>query len=51
MIIELEQEGQDGFVNWDLISRNTQKVVSGLYIYVVEPPEGDNFIDKFVVVR
>jgi hypothetical protein len=51
MIIELQQEGEDGFVNWDLITRNTQKVVSGMYLYVVEPVEGDNFIDKFVIIR
>jgi len=51
MIIELQQEGDQGWVDWDLITRNRQKIVSGLYLYVVEPPEGDNFIGKFVVVR
>lgn len=51
MIIELKQQGDVGFVDWDLITRNRQKVVSGLYMYVVEPLEGDNYIGKFVVVR
>jgi len=50
-IIELEQNGTDGYVNWDLITRNTQKAVSGLYLYVVEAQNGDSFIDKFVIVR
>lgn len=42
-----------GDVLWDLISRNEQKVVSGLYIYVVERnvPAYDKFIGKFVIIR
>ena len=38
---------------WDLISRNRQKVVSGLYIYVVETeePEYKKEIGKFVIIR
>ena len=38
---------------WDLISRNQQKAVSGLYVYVVETdqPEYDKFVGKFVVIR
>jgi hypothetical protein len=51
MIIELYQQGEEGYVDWDLITRNRQKVVSGLYMFVVEPISGDNFIGKFVVVR
>jgi len=51
MIIELNQEGAEGWVDWDLITRNRQKIVSGLYLYVVEPTAGDNFIGKFVVIR
>lgn len=35
---------------WDLLSRNDQKIVSGMYVYVVET-EDDKFIGKFVVVR
>ena len=49
-IITLKQSGNDGYVNWDLITKNTQKVVSGLYLYVVESGN-DSFIDKFVIVR
>jgi len=38
---------------WDLISRNSQRVVSGLYIYVVETkePEYKKQIGKFVIIR
>jgi len=38
---------------WDLISRNYQKTVSGLYIYTVETeePEYKKQIGKFVIIR
>ena len=38
---------------WDLISRNNQKAVSGLYVYVVETeqPKYEKFVGKFVIVR
>ncbi|MBN2031465.1 hypothetical protein JW824_14620 [bacterium] len=38
---------------WELITRNQQKVVSGLYIYTVEieKPESQKFIGKFVIIR
>ena len=46
---------EDGYgdVLWDLISRNTQKVVSGLYIYVVEreKPSYKKVVGKFVIIR
>lgn len=35
---------------WNLISRNNQKVVSGLYIYSVESPN-DKKIGKFLIIR
>ena len=34
---------------WDMITRNTQAIVSGLYYFVVEWESG-TFIDKFVVI-
>ena len=51
LITELHQRGEQGWIDWDLITRNRQKVVAGLYLYVVEPIDGDNFIGKFVIVR
>ena len=35
---------------WDLITRNTQMVVSGLYYWTVEFPNGEVQIGKFVVI-
>jgi hypothetical protein len=37
--------------SWDLISDNMQTIVSGLYLYVVETPGEEDFIDKFAVIR
>ena len=37
---------------WDLISRNTQAVVSGIYLYSVEDKDtGENQIGKFVIIK
>ena len=38
---------------WDMVSRNRQRVKSGLYVYVVEvdQQEYDKFIGKFAVLR
>lgn len=36
--------------SWDLLSKNTQSVVSGLYLYVVET-SNDKKIGKFVITR
>lgn len=40
----------DGQASWNLISRNGQDVVSGIYIFVVESKEGTQR-GKFVVIR
>jgi hypothetical protein len=40
----------DGQARWNLISRNGQDVVSGVYIYVVESDQGTQR-GKFVVIR
>jgi hypothetical protein len=37
---------------WDLISRNTQAVVSGIYIFSVQDKDtGDNQVGKFVIIK
>jgi hypothetical protein len=36
--------------SWDLLSKNTQSVVSGLYLYIVET-QSDKKIGKFVIAR
>jgi hypothetical protein len=37
---------------WDLITRNTQAVVSGLYLFSVEDKEtGKTQLGKFVIIK
>jgi hypothetical protein len=53
-IIKLRKtDPQSRTVDWDLITKSTQKIVSGVYMYVVESdaPGFKNFIGKFMVVR
>ena len=42
-----------GSVAWNLMSRNGQEVVSGIYLYAVRPlePGFEDFVGKFVVIR
>jgi hypothetical protein len=39
-----------GVAEWDLVTKNNQEVVSGLYIYVVESSVGST-TGKFVIMR
>ena len=43
------QEGES-MMAWDLISRNTQAVVSGIYLYSVESEQGTQ-VGKFVIIK
>jgi hypothetical protein len=43
------QEGES-MTSWDLISRNTQAVVSGIYLYTVESKVGTQ-VGKFVIIK
>jgi hypothetical protein len=37
---------------WDLVSRNTQAVVSGIYLYTVEDKgTGETQVGKFVIIK
>jgi hypothetical protein len=36
---------------WDLITRNTQAVVSGIYYWIVEEPNGRTQIGKMVIIK
>ena len=36
---------------WDLITRNTQAVVSGIYYWTVEQPGGETQIGKLVIIK
>ena len=55
LVETIEHDGTEGYgeAGWNLISRNGQEVVSGLYLYVVKSDDDsfEDFIGKFVVVR
>ncbi len=40
-----------GVVYWDLISRNTQAVVSGIYIYSVDADNGHHELGKIAIIK
>ncbi len=46
-----QDTANDGQARWNLISRNGQDVVSGIYIFTVEAENGDVERGKFVVIR
>jgi len=48
--LEHDSPKLDGNENWDLLTKNNQKIASGIYIYHVESPYGEK-IGKFAVVR
>ncbi len=50
LVETLDHDGNSGSVEWKLISRNGQDVVSGVYIYSVET-SNDNKLGRFVIVR
>jgi hypothetical protein len=51
--IEHDGTGGSGHVSWNLMSRNAQEIVSGIYLYSVQSDDDrfDDFIGRFVVVR
>ncbi|MFH1844548.1 MAG: hypothetical protein ABIF77_15215, partial [bacterium] len=55
LVTDFEHDGSDGYgqVDWNLVSRNGQQVVSGIYLYVVhsEDDRFEDFIGKFVVIQ
>ncbi len=55
LVASLDHDGStgQGEASWNLVSRNGQQIVSGVYIYAVRPQDGSyqDFIGKFVVVR
>ncbi len=51
-VIVLEKPAIERRVSWDLITKSTQKIVSGVYLFLVESDGLDeDFIGKFMVVR
>jgi hypothetical protein len=52
LIREIEHDGSngDGTVWWNLVTRNGQDVVSGVYLYSVESDWG-TYVGRFVIIR
>jgi hypothetical protein len=56
-LVKQQQEGDafytlaPGVCFWDLISRNTQAVVSGLYIFVIDGSDGYHEVGKIAIVK
>ncbi len=40
-----------GTETWDLLTRNGQRVVSGVYIYKITTPDGDYLLGKLMILR
>jgi hypothetical protein len=55
LIQTIQHDGINGIgeTPWNLVSRNGQQVVSGIYLYVVQPddPRFEKSVGKFVLVR
>jgi hypothetical protein len=57
LVMTLEHDKQEGDLDatyhyWNLVSRNTQAVVSGIYLFCVEDKEtGETQIGKFVIIK
>jgi len=55
LVNELNHDGTNGYgqITWNLVSRNGQQIVSGIYLYNVHSDDGrfEDFIGKFVVIR
>ncbi len=54
-VADLDHDGTTGYgeLSWNLVSRNGQQVVSGVYLYSVQSDDDrfDDFVGKFVVIR
>jgi hypothetical protein len=55
LVQTIEHDGTSGYgqVSWNLVSRNGQEVVSGIYLYAVQSDNSafEDYIGKFVVIR
>ncbi len=40
-----------GWEYWNLLNESNQLVAYGLYVYVVEMPDGKTTVGKFVIIR
>jgi hypothetical protein len=52
LVASIDHDGSrgDGQARWDLVSRNGQEIVSGIYLFTVDSPAGTQ-TGRFVVIR
>lgn len=50
LVDTIDHRDGTGSADWDLISKHTQKIISGIYLYQVQG-EGVDFVGKFIVIR
>ena len=50
LVHETQYKGENGVYSWNLLNRNNQFVVSGIYLYSVESKWG-NELGKFVIIK
>jgi hypothetical protein len=52
LVRRLDQDGTpDGFVAWDLRTKDNLDVAPGLYIFHVQSPAGATYIGKFAILK
>jgi hypothetical protein len=55
LVAEVNHDGRDGYgqASWNLVSRNGQEVMSGIYLYAVQSDDSrfEDYVGKFVLIR
>ncbi len=51
LVKKLEHNSGEGSLNWNLLSDWNQALSYGVYVYVVEDPNGNKHIDKFALIK
>ena len=51
LVRELKHNDGTGSEAWNLLSKNDQKVVSGVYIYKITTPDGEYKVGKFMIIK
>jgi hypothetical protein len=51
-LVEIIEHNEDVFSTaWFQVTRNRQDIASGIYIYIVETPAGEQTTGKFIVIK
>ncbi len=51
LVREINHNNGMGSESWNLLSKNGQKVVSGVYIYKITTPDGEHKVGKFMILK